>query len=485
MADRKMKRVKPQLLKGMQDSWPEVARARRRMQAVITEVCEGFGFLPLDTPTLEAREALVGPEPTAEQLDSIFHFTNNDEVEVGLRYELTGSLARVVSQYQLEIARPFRRYQVGNVFRWDKPAPGRFREFLQFDVDTVGAASMAADAEIIAVIVAILDRLGVSGYRVRLSNRKLLNALGEFAGAAPDQGRDIYRVIDKLDKFDRDRIRRELGPGLTDESGDPIPGLGLSAEQVARIDLFLDLPTAGDNAATLVAARGLLGGIALATAGLDEIEQVLEFVDAFGVDPTAVKFDLHLARGLGYYSGPVFEVVLTDLPGFGSIFGGGRYDGLVERFLGAGQGIPAVGASVGVDRLLAALRELGKLSEPYASTQVLVTVMDKSRLADYIRLTRELRDAGIIAETFLGGGNLGKQLKYADRLGIPLAVIAGEDEFAANELSVKDLDLGRRIAAEAESREEWRELKQQFTVGRDELVARLREALNRGPNQSR
>jgi histidyl-tRNA synthetase len=215
----------------------------------------------------------------------------------------------------------------------------------------------------------------------------------------------------------------------------------------------------------------------LAQDGLAEVEQVLDFAQAYGVESSAMKCDLHLARGLGYYTGPVFEVILESLPSFGSIFGGGRYDGLVERFLGPGQGIPATGASVGPDRLLAALSELGKLSEPYSATQVLVTVMDKSRMADYIAMVRELRDVGIAAEVFLGGGSLGKQLKYADRLGIPLAVIAGEDEFAAGTLSVKDLELGRRLAAEAESREEWQELKQQFTINRDELLASIRERL--------
>jgi len=479
--DAKPKRVKPRLLKGMQDSWPPLARARRKMLAAIADVCENrFGYLPFDTPVMEAREALLGPEPAAEQLNSIFHFTNQDDEEVGLRYEHTGSLARVVSLYQMEMTRPFRRYQVGNVFRWDKPEPGRFREFLQFDVDVIGAASAAADAEIIAVIDAVLRELGIENFTIRLSNRKLLNALGEWVGAEPEQGRAIYRVIDKLDKFDRERIRLELGPGLVDDSGDPIRGLNLTDAQIARIDEYLDLPNAGDNQATLAAARELLGDSALAVEALDEIAELLPLIGAMGVDEAAVKSDLWLARGLGYYTGPVFEVVLNDLPSFGSIFGGGRYDGLVERFLGKGQGIPSTGASVGVDRLLAAQTELGRLAEPYSNTQVLVTVMDKARLADYVALTRELREAGITAETYLGGGNLGKQLKYADKLGIPLAVIAGEDEFAKGELSVKDLELGRKIAGEAESRDEWQELKQQFTIPRADLVLQLQKRLAGG-----
>jgi len=473
----KGRRVKPQLLKGMQDAWPPLARGRQRMLAVIAEVCERFGFLPFDTPVMEELEVLLGPEPTREQLAGVFHFTNHDGIDVGLRYELTGSLARLVGQYQLELARPFRRYQVGNAYRWDKPEPGRFREFLQFDVDIVGSASVAADAEIIAVIDAILKQLGIDGYRIRLSNRKLLNALGQWVGADPDQARSIYRVIDKLDRFDRERIRLELGPGLVDDSGDPIAGLGLSAEQIAGIDRFLDLPCAGDNPATLAAARELLQSSELAQEGLDELAEMLPYAEAFGVEPAVIRADLHLARGLGYYTGPIFEVILTDLPGFGSIFGGGRYDELLERFLGRGQGLPATGASVGVDRLLAALGELGRQDDTYASTQVLVTVMDRGRLADYIAMVRELRAAGISAEAYLGGGNLARQLKYADRLGIPLAVIAGEDEFARDEVSVKDLQLGRRIAAKAESREEWQQLKQQSTVARGELTGALTERL--------
>jgi histidyl-tRNA synthetase len=484
MAKQKKQRVKPRLLKGMQDSWPELSRARRKMLAKIAEVCERSGFLPFDTPTMEAQETLLGPEPNPDQLATVFHFTNLDDEDVALRYEMTASLARVVSQYQMELPKPFRRYQVGNAFRWDKPEPGRFREFLQFDVDIVGSSSMAADAEIVAVIDTILRELGIEGYLIRVSNRKLLNALGIWIGADTGQARDIYRVIDKLDKFDRERIRKELGPGLVDESGDPIKGLGLNDEQIERIDSFLDLPNAGNTAETIAAVKGLLGDIELAVEALNEIEQVMEFIAAFGVESNAVMFDLHLARGLGYYTGPVFEVVLRDLPSFGSIFGGGRYDGLVERFLGEGQGIPATGASVGLDRLLAALAEIRKRQgleeqEPFTSSQVLVTVMDRARLAEYIAMVCELREAGISSEVYLGSGNLGKQLKYADRLGIPLAVIAGEDEFANGQVSVKDLELGRRIAEETSSREEWQELKQQFTINRTELVEVFQQRLDR------
>ena len=477
MAQQKNQKVKARLLKGMQDSWPELARARREMISEIEAVCKIFGFLPLDTPVMEAREALLGPDPSEEQLASIFHFENLDKEEVGLRYDLTVPLSRLFCQNFQDIPRPLRRYQTGSVFRWDKPEPGRFREFQQFDIDTVGSASLAADAEILAVVDAIFKRLKVRNYIIRFSNRKILNALGEFCGATQEQGRSIYRVIDKLDKYDRERIRLELGPGLKDESGALIPGLGLDVNQIQRIDAFLDLPNAGDAAESISASRALLAGNSLALEGLAEIEEMIGLLDAFGVKRSSWTFDLHLARGLGYYTGPVFEVTLTDLPSYGSVFGGGRYDDLVERFLGEGQGIPAVGASVGVDRLLAALTELGRIEQRRATSDVLVTVMDKARIPDYIAITKELRDSGIPAEMFLGGGNLQKQLKYADKLGIPFAVIAGSDEFEKGELSIKDLELGRRIAAQVEDRDEWKEQKQQFSIARDELVETIRSRL--------
>ena len=248
-----MELVEPRLLRGMQDGWPDLASARRQTLAQVEEVCRRFGFVPFDTPALEALDVLVGPAPTEKQLHDVFHFTNQDEDEVGLRYDLTIPLARVVSQYRQDLAKPFRRYQVGEAWRFDKPEPGRFREFLQFDVDTVGAPGMEADAEIIAVIDAILRALGIDQYVIRLSNRKLLNGLGQLIGARPEQARSIYRVIDKLDRYDRQRIRQELGPGLVDQSGDPIPGLGLGEQQIAQIDEFLDLPNEGDNAESLAA----------------------------------------------------------------------------------------------------------------------------------------------------------------------------------------------------------------------------------------
>jgi histidyl-tRNA synthetase len=352
---------------------------------------------------------------------------------------------------------------------------------MQFDIDMVGAPELTADAEIVAVVDAMLRELEVENYVIRISSRKLLSALGQWVGADGVAARDIYRVIDKLDKFDRARIRMELGPGLTDESGAKVEGLGLSDAQIAKIDQFLDLPNEGDKRESLDAAHDLLGGHEQAALALDELEQLFGYIEQFGVLRSVAKFDLHLARGLGYYTGPVFEVTLADLPQYGSVFGGGRYDGLVERFLGPGRGVPAVGASVGVDRLLAALSALGRdvLGGESAGPQVLVTVMDNERIADYIAITRELRDAGIRAELWQGGrAGLNKQLKYADKLDIPLALIAGSNEFAAGEVSVKDLLEGRRRAASAETREEWKEQRPQVSVRREDLVGIIKDMLD-------
>lgn len=474
-----MKRIKPQLLKGMQDAGPALALARRRAIATIEETCRSFGFLPYDTPAMEELSALVGREPSKQQLEAIFHFCNRDDVEVGLRYDLTVPLARMFSQNRLDLPTPFKRYQVGPVWRWDKPEPGRFREFLQFDIDTVGSTQMAADAEIITMIAAIMQNLGITGFYIRVSNRKLLNGLGEFSGAEDDKAKAIYRVIDKLDKFSRERIRLELGPGLKDESGDTITGLGLTEEQIAKVDAFLDLPNSGNVEESLGAVENLLGEIPQVLEATKELRELFANLSGFGLADGVVRFDLHLARGLGYYSGPVFETMLANQPEFGAVFAGGRYDGLVERFLGKGQGVAAVGASVGLDRLLAAQQAQGALNTERTCADVLVTMMDKARLADYAAIATELRDSGIRTDLYTGKGNLGKQMKYADRLGIPLAIVAGSDEFDKGELSIKDLELGRKLADEAETREEWKEQKQQFSIKRGDLVQEIEGQLRK------
>jgi histidyl-tRNA synthetase len=471
----KPKRIKPRLLKGFQDVMPDAMLARRKLIETVRAVYERYGFAPLDTPALEYLETITG-EYGKESAKEIYDFTDRAGDQVALRYDLTVPLARLVAQYP-DLPRPFRRYQVAPVWRFDKPGPGRFREFLQFDADTVGSSQMAADAEIISAIVETLLALGVERFHVRFSNRKILNALVDLAGIAPGHGPDVFRVLDKLDKAGRKNVILELGPGRVDQSGDPIPGLGLPADQVGKIERFLSI-TGQTRREVLSGLEDVFSGTPSAADGIAELREIAELLDAMEISDERAKIDVSVARGLDYYTGPVFEAILDDLPQFGSIFGGGRYDGLVKRFLG--QVIPAVGTSVGVDRLLAALTKLKLLRTRKTTVDVLVTTMDKGHLVHYRQIARELRQAGINTELYLGKpGQIGKQLKYADQLGIPLAVIAGEDEFQRGEVSVKNLHEGKAMSDQTDERQEWLAARfGQETIQRVNLIDFIKETLS-------
>jgi len=471
----KPKRIKARLLKGFQDSMPDTMLARRKLIETVRTVYERYGFAPLDTPAMEYLETLTG-EYGKESSKEIYAFTDHAGDQVALRYDLTVPLARLVAQYP-DLPRPFRRYQIAPVWRFDKPGPGRFREFLQFDVDTVGSSQMAADAEIISTIVETLLALGVERFHVRFSNRKILNALVDFAGIAPEHGADVFRVLDKLDKAGRDNVLRELGPGRIDKSGDPIPGLGLPDGQIANVERFLSI-TGRTRREVLTALETVFAETPSAAEGIHELSEISELLDSMEIPDDRAKIDVSVARGLDYYTGPVFEAILDDLPQFGSIFGGGRYDGLVKRFLG--QLIPATGASVGIDRLLAALTKLKLLRTRKTTVDVLVTTMDKGQLDQYRGIAHELRRAGINTELYLGKpGQIGKQLKYADQLGIPLAVIAGEDEFGRSEVSVKNLHEGKAMSDQTDERQEWLAARfGQKTIQRVDLVVFIKSVLS-------
>ncbi|MBI3948963.1 MAG: histidine--tRNA ligase [Acidobacteria bacterium] len=475
MSVEKERLVEPRLLRGFRDYLPEHVIARQKMIATIKTVYERYGFVPLETPALEYTETLLGKYGD-EGTKQIFRFIDLEGNDVAMRFDLTVPLARVVAQYPL-LPRPFRRYQVGPVWRFDKPDPGRFREFIQFDLDTVGSASMAADAEIISGICDTMEALGIKRYRVRCSNRKILNSLIAFADIEPSRGSQVFRVLDKLDRIGPQGVWEELTTGRVDASGDVIPGLGFNVEAVTRIDQFLHLP-AGTGAEILDAVSKLFTGVPGAEEGINELRSIDEYLAALGISEEKVVFDVTIARGLDYYTGPIFETILLDAPEFGSVFGGGRYDGLVERFLG--EKIPATGGSFGVDRLLAALLKLEVVELKPSTAQVLVTVMDRSRLVDYQRVTRELRLAGINAELYLGEEkSIRKQLQYADRQKIPVAVIIGPDEFSRGEVSIKDLMEGIRRQHEVSGRSEW--LKARFgqvTVAREKMLEVIREILD-------
>jgi histidyl-tRNA synthetase len=452
MAKEKTHKVRPQLLKGFRDYQPGEQIARELMLAKVRDVVELMGFLPLQTASLELAETLLGSHYSSDSLAELFGFKGPDEVDMALRYEFTLSLARYVAS-QPDLALPFRRYQYGNVWRVDKPGPGRFREFMQFDIDIVGTQNLLADAEIIAAMVQIFEHLGIDRFKVRFSNRKILNGLVVYAGVPADRGPEVMRVIDKLEKQGKHAVLLELGPGRTDRSGDVIPGLNLESAQIAKLEEFLDL-AANPVGDPLLQAGAMLGHIPISAEGILELKQIREYLTAMAIDSEKTVIDLTIVRGLGYYTGPVFETTLLDLPEFGSVFSGGRYDNLVERFLN--KSFPAVGSSIGVDRLLAALIELKALKLSSSTSKVLVTVMDRDRVADYLKILHELRAAGIPSEIYSGDTkNLTKQIKYGDKVGIPFAVIAGSDEFAAGQITVKNLIKGRARGEETADRDQW------------------------------
>lgn len=448
--------------------------ARQWMIGRIREVYELYGFVPLSTPAIEYLDVLQG-SAGAETQQSIFRVTNPEGEALGLRFDLTVPLARVVAQYP-DLPRPFRRYQVAPVWRADKPGRGRFREFTQFDLDSVGVVSEVADTEIVAGMCDTLSALEVGRYKVRYSSRGILSALLAFAEVAPERGADVFRVLDKLDKIGPEKVRLELTTGYRDESGDTIPGLGLAGDQVDRIERFLEI-RADDRKEVVQRLRDLFGGVAGAEEEIRVVERISDHLYALGYDDDRVDLDLSIARGLAYYTGPVFEAILLDAPEFGSVFGGGRYDDLVLRFLG--EKVPATGASIGVDRLLAALIDLGRVGTRKATARVLVAMIDPELRQDCLELTYELRRAGIATELYLGGERgIGKQLKYADQWQVPITLLYGGNEKERGVVTLKDMGAGRAKAEQIAGREEWiAQRPGQREVERSELVAAVREML--------
>jgi histidyl-tRNA synthetase len=468
-----MTSVEPRLSRGLRDLLPDQMLARQRMIDTIRRVYELYGFVPLNTPAIEFLDVLSGSAGQEAQ-QSIFRVLNPENEALGLRFDLTVPLARVIAQYP-NLPRPFRRYQVSPVWRADKPDKGRFREFTQFDLDSVGTESDVADTEIIAGMCDSLEALDGGRSLVRFSSRAMLNLLLEYAEIPPEQGVDVFRVLDKLDKVGLDKVRLELMDGYKDESGDTIRGVGLARDQVEKIERFLDIK--GARRDVVAQLRELFASIASAPAQIDVVERISNHLYALGYDDDRVALDLSIARGLAYYTGPVFEAILLDAPQFGSVFAGGRYDGLIMRFLG--ERIPAVGASMGVDRLLAALEYLKKLDTRKATARVLVTNMDPSLADDYLQMTWELRRAGIPTEFYLGKAKrLGKQLEYADAYDVPLAILYGSQEKEQGVVTIKNMAVGRAKAAALGARDEWLAARPgQTSVGRGELVSGIRALL--------
>jgi histidyl-tRNA synthetase len=483
-------RPEARLPKGLQDISSAEIRATEAMLGTIRSVFERYGFEPLDTPAIEYTDALGKFLPDQDRPnEGVFSFQDDDEQWLSLRYDLTAPLARYVAENFQSLPKPFRRYQAGPVWRNEKPGPGRFRQFMQFDADTVGAPSVAADAELCMLAADTLEALGIprGDYVVKVNNRKVLDGVLESIGLGGEENAakrlTVLRAIDKFDRLGRDGVELLLGKGRKDESGDFTKGAGLSPDDVGRV-VNSTCPLPGDNE-TIITQLLLLSGTAVGEEGISELRTISNLVQAAGYGDR-VRIDPTVVRGLEYYTGPVFEAELTapitDERGLeirlGSVVSGGRYDGLVERF--TGEKVPATGISVGVSRLLFGLQLLGKFKGDAVRGPVVVLVFDKDRLADYQKMVQALRDAGIRAELYLGSSGMKAQMKYADRRGAPCVVIQGGDEKERGEVQIKDLVLGAGLTA-IEDREEYlkKQAEAQFAVPEADLVEAVKKVLAR------
>jgi histidyl-tRNA synthetase len=498
-------RLKARLPRGLIDRAPAEIAATRQMLETIRKVYELYGFEPVETPEIEYTDALGKFLPDQDRPnEGVFSFKDDDEQWLSLRYDLTAPLARYVAEHFDQLPKPYRSFRAGWVFRNEKPGPGRFRQFMQFDADTVGSASPAADAEICMMAADAMEALGIprSSYVVKVNNRKVLDgvliAIGLDGEENASRRLTVLRAIDKLDRLEPKGVMLLLGPGRKDESGDFTRGAGLSEVeakfvlaavgygQQGRISSTAELPDLDELDDAFVKLNMRFSETVFGREGAHELRQIKALIDEAGY-ARRIVIDRSVVRGLEYYTGPVYEVELA-FPAasddgkpvrFGSVGGGGRYDGLVARF--RGEPVPATGFSIGVSRLLAALTHLGKINTKPEPGPVIVTVFDKDRLADYQRMASRLRAAGIRAELYLGSGRFGPQMKYADRRGSPCVVIQGSDEKQKGEVQIKDLILGAELAGLSKERDDYlhKQAAAQFAVPEGKLVEAVREVLAR------
>jgi histidyl-tRNA synthetase len=508
MADKpkKPQKLRARLPRGLEDRGPAAIAATRQMVEKIREVYERYGFEPVETPAMEFTDALGKFLPDQDRPnEGVFSFQDDDEQWISLRYDLTAPLARYVAENFDALPKPYRSYRAGYVYRNEKPGPGRFRQFMQFDADTVGSASPAADAEMCMMAADTMEALGIprGSYVVKVNNRKVLDGVMESIGLAGDEHAarrlTVLRAIDKLDKFPVEEVEKLLGPGRWDGGeegkGDFTKGAGLDGVGISRVINFTgwkgepsgSRSKTGSNEVTIANFERRVEENALGQEGVAELTIIKELVAAAGYDESRIVIDPSVVRGLEYYTGAVYEVELTletkDEKGrpvrFGSVGGGGRYDGLVSRF--RGEPVPATGFSIGVSRLQAALTMLGKLDTTPEFGPVVVTVFDRDRVADYQKMVAQLRNANIRAELYLGNPkNMGNQLKYADRRNSPCVIIQGSDEKANGKIQIKDLILGAGLT-EIKDREEYlkKQTEAQYEVEESKLVEAVREVLAR------
>jgi histidyl-tRNA synthetase len=517
MADKpkKPQKLKARLPRGLTDRGPAEIAATRHMVEQIRLVFERYGFEPVETPAIEYTDALGKFLPDQDRPnEGVFSFQDDDEQWLSLRYDLTAPLARYVAENYQNLALPYRSYRYGWVFRNEKPGPGRFRQFMQFDADTVGSATMAADAEMCMLAADTMEALGIKrgDYVVKVNNRKVLDGVLQAADVPTIKSLTVLRAFDKLDRLGTDGVRMLLGKGRKDESGDFTKGAELQENQIERLIEYLKMgietsqniaagkgseflaPQNLDQDAFLIPRTGSFYAREVPTVanpsvdGWNELEQIRGLVRKAGYGIDRIRLDPSVVRGLEYYTGPVYEVELTfeidDDKGrpirFGSVGGGGRYDGLVSRFLG--QQVAATGFSIGVSRLQAALTALGKLGEKASAGPVLVTVFGADSVPAAQAHVAALRNGGICAELYLGNPKhgIGQQLKYADKRSSPCAVIQGPDEKATGEVQLRDLIVGSAPSA-IKDRDEYlkKQAEAQFAVKEADLVAAVRKLLAR------
>src|ERR1700758_5266003 len=480
---RKPQKLRARLPRGLIDRGPADLSATRAMIERIRYVYELYGFEPVETPLFEYTDALGKFLPDQDRPnEGVFSFQDDDEQWISLRYDLTAPLARYVAENFDTLAKPYRSYRFGWVFRNEKPGPGRFRQFMQFDADSVGAPTPAADAEMCMMAADTMEALGIprGSYVVKVNNRKVLDGVRDALGIADDgQWLTVMRAVDKLDRLGIDGVKQLLGEGRKDESGDFTRGAGLKDADIALV-----LGSIEQGSATI---DPRLRDSKIGQQGREELDEITRFAQASGYGEDRIKIDPSVVRGLEYYTGPVFEVELLldtkDEKGrpvrFGSVGGGGRYDGLVSRF--RGEVVPAPGFSIGVSRLQAALTMLGKLDSGKEFGPVVVTVFGGD-IADYQKMVASLRNADIRAELYLGNPkhSLGQQMKYADRRNSPCAIVQGSDEKAKGKVQIKDLIAGAGLT-DIKDREEYlkRQAEAQTEVDQDDLGEAVRKILGR------
>ena len=483
----KIVRPKPITPKGFRDYFHFFSKKRSSLIKEICEVFELYGFENLETPAIENLDALGKYLPDIDRPNQgVFSWKDDESNWLALRYDLTAPLARVYAQYCNELPLPYRRYSWGPVWRNEKPGLGRYRQFYQCDADTVGAHSAVSDAEMCIMLSTIIEKIGIKKdkYIIKLNNRKILNGILEAVGIinksenlnSSNLSEMVLRSIDKIDRLGLQGIKDLLGVGRRDDSGDFTTGANLKEEQINHIMQFVTMKY-DNNTKTLKHIETLVGNSSVGKQGISELQQILELSETAGFFEDRIRVSPATVRGLGYYTGSVFEAELTEkiqnedgtITEIGSVAGGGRYDDLVKRF--TGKVIPATGFSLGIDRLLFALNQIKSNKKKYEAGPVIVTIMEKDKLNEYQKIVIDLRKAGIKSELYLGNPkDLGKQLKYADKRRSRFALIIGSEELKNDVIQIKDLELGSKISSQIQTHEEWKDQPAQVEIPRAKLI---------------